>query len=133
MKSLTDVAQGAAHRAAEIIRDGARVGLDVRHKGAIDLVTQIYLAAEAAIREHLQTHTPDIPILAEEGGGPWDVATRWIVDPLDGTTNFVHAQQSFLQPAFANAASCCAEQPESQLGDGFHIRFNWVWLEHHRA
>jgi len=95
MKTLVDVAQNAAHKAAEIIRDGAQGVLDVQHKGAIDLVTQVDLAAEAAIREYLQQHTPDIPILAEEGGGPWDAANRWIVDPLDGTTNFVHGYPSY--------------------------------------
>jgi len=95
MMSLADVAQGAALKAAEIIRDGAGAGLDVRHKGAIDLVTQIDLAAEEAIRTYLRSHTPEIPILAEEGGGPWDASTRWIVDPLDGTTNFVHGYPSY--------------------------------------
>jgi myo-inositol-1(or 4)-monophosphatase len=95
MMTLADVAQGAAQKAAAIIRDGAGTRLDVRHKGAIDLVTHIDLAAESAIREYLQSQTPDIPVLAEEGGGPWDVETRWIVDPLDGTTNFVHGYPSY--------------------------------------
>lgn len=59
----------------------------VHHKGAIDLVTEVDLASEAAIREVLAAS--GIPVQAEEGGG---VArgTRWVVDPLDGTTNFVH-------------------------------------------
>ena len=89
------VAEAAARCAAEIIRDSKSGGLQVQHKGVIDLVTQIDLAAEAAIREHLTRETPDIPILAEEGGGAWDAKTRWIVDPLDGTTNFVHGYPSY--------------------------------------
>ena len=64
--------------------------LSVRHKGAFDLVTQADLASERAIREVLAAHTPDVPILGEEGGGGADAATRWVVDPIDGTTNFVH-------------------------------------------
>jgi len=63
---------------------------DVQHKGEVDLVTEVDLASERAIRDVLQRHTPDIPILGEEGGGAEGLATRWIVDPLDGTTNFVH-------------------------------------------
>ncbi len=62
----------------------------VHHKGAVDLVTEVDLASEAAIREILARHTPDIPVLGEEGGGGDGAATRWVVDPLDGTTNFVH-------------------------------------------
>ena len=92
---LQDVAETAAREAARIIQAGAGSRLQVQHKGEIDLVTQIDLAAESAIRACLEKHTPDIPILAEEGGGPWDVDTRWIVDPLDGTTNFVHGYPSY--------------------------------------
>lgn len=66
--------------------DGARIA----RKGDIDLVTRIDLAAEAAIQAVLVARTPDIPILAEESGGARSATTRWIVDPLDGTTNFVH-------------------------------------------
>jgi myo-inositol-1(or 4)-monophosphatase len=95
MNSLAEVAEGAALKAAQIIRTGAGAGLNIRHKGAIDLVTQIDLEAEAAIRKHLAAHTPEIPVLAEEGGGAWDAETRWIVDPLDGTTNFVHGYPSY--------------------------------------
>ena len=93
--NLRAVAEQAARQAGAIIQAGAGNGLDIRHKGTIDLVTQIDLAAEEAIRSCLREHTPDIPILAEEGGGPWDKDTRWIVDPLDGTTNFVHGYPSY--------------------------------------
>jgi len=68
-------------------RDGPS---QVTHKGAIDLVTEVDLACETAIRNVLGRHTPDIPVLGEEGGGAEKASTRWVVDPLDGTTNFVH-------------------------------------------
>jgi myo-inositol-1(or 4)-monophosphatase len=90
-----DVAVAAAKRAGAIIAEARGTMLEVTHKGAIDMVTQVDLAAEAAIRDELTTHTPDIPILAEEGGGAWSADTRWIVDPLDGTTNFVHGYPSY--------------------------------------
>ncbi len=59
----------------------------VSHKGAIDLVTEVDLASEQAIREVLEP--TGIPVQAEEGGGAQS-GSRWVVDPLDGTTNFVH-------------------------------------------
>ncbi len=85
---MIDAAITAAHAAGEILR--TRPAHRVSHKGAVDLVTEIDLRCEAAVREVLETATPGVPILAEEGGGAWSASTRWIVDPLDGTTNFVH-------------------------------------------
>lgn len=70
-------------------------GRTVQQKGAVDLVTRIDLACEAAIREVLVRWTPGVPVLGEEGGGAREVTTRWIVDPLDGTTNFVHGFPSY--------------------------------------
>jgi myo-inositol-1(or 4)-monophosphatase len=82
------VAVEAAAAAAAILRTSDPIG--VRHKGTIDLVTEVDLRCEAAIREVLLRHLPDVPVLGEEGGGAADARTRWVVDPLDGTTNFVH-------------------------------------------
>ncbi len=84
------VAELAAKAAAEILRDRALGPDQVHRKGSVDLVTEVDLACEEAIRRVLAEHTPDIPVLGEEGGGDASVATRWVVDPLDGTTNFVH-------------------------------------------
>ncbi|MEQ1572231.1 MAG: inositol monophosphatase family protein [Myxococcota bacterium] len=82
----------AAGRVLAEARDvrAAGGGLGVRHKGAVDLVTEYDLRCEAAIREVLARHTPDVPVYGEEGGGAADARTRWVVDPIDGTTNFVH-------------------------------------------
>jgi myo-inositol-1(or 4)-monophosphatase len=82
------VAVEAALAAAAIVRQGAP--LEVRHKSAVDLVTATDVRCEQAIREVLARHTPDVPVLGEEGGGATEVNTRWVVDPIDGTTNFVH-------------------------------------------
>ncbi|MCP4808243.1 MAG: inositol monophosphatase [Proteobacteria bacterium] len=84
------LAKEAALAAGELLHDPPR--LDVRHKGAVDLVTQIDLACEDAIRAVLSRS--GIDILGEEGGGSRGL-TRWIVDPLDGTTNFVHGFPSY--------------------------------------
>lgn len=82
-----DVALEAARAAGAILAGHAATG--VRHKGAVDLVTEVDLACERAVREVLARHTPDVPVLGEEGGGR-DADTQWVLDPLDGTTNFVH-------------------------------------------
>lgn len=89
------VAVRAADRAASIIRDSAGSLDDVRVKGVNDFVTTTDEAAQSAIVETIQEAFPDDSILAEEGreseGPPVVVeGRRWIVDPLDGTTNFMH-------------------------------------------
>ena len=85
---MLPVAERAARAAGDIIRRSTAQRID--HKGEVDLVTEVDLACEAAIREILERETPGVPILGEEGGGAQRASTRWIVDPLDGTTNFVH-------------------------------------------
>lgn len=61
-------------------------------KGAIDLVTIADKECEAALTEAIRRRYPDHRILGEEGGTSGDPASpyRWIIDPLDGTTNFAH-------------------------------------------
>jgi myo-inositol-1(or 4)-monophosphatase len=88
-RGLEGVAAEAAAAAAAVLAD---VGLrsTARQKGAVDWVTEADLRAEAAVREVLARHTPDVPIVGEEGGGDRAARTAWVVDPLDGTTNFVH-------------------------------------------
>jgi len=96
---MAEVAEAAGRAGARVIQEalGRRTGRTghVRHKGAVDLVTEVDLAAESAVVSLLAERTPGVPILAEEGGGSRDATTRWIVDPLDGTTNFVHGYPSF--------------------------------------
>jgi len=86
---VISLACDVAREAGALIREG-RESLQVSHKGAVDLVTQLDLASEALIRERFGQAAPGIPILAEEEGGATESRTRWIIDPLDGTTNFVH-------------------------------------------
>jgi myo-inositol-1(or 4)-monophosphatase len=87
--ALSDLARRAALHGGQVVRD-AGSGLAVEAKGLPgDWVTEIDVASERAIRELLHEATPDIPMRGEESGG--DVGDRyWLVDPLDGTTNFVH-------------------------------------------
>lgn len=101
---MLNTAVKAARRAGAIIN---RASLDidlvkVAQKGPGDFVTEVDRAAEAAIIEILKTAYPDHGILAEESGetaGVTDDEGRhenlWIIDPLDGTTNFIHGLPSY--------------------------------------
>lgn len=92
--SLLAVAQEAVRRAtAGTVAGGWS---DLVDKGDRDLRTDADLAAEARVREYLAEATPGIPVLGEEGGGPDAGSGRlWVVDPIDGTVNFVHGLPTF--------------------------------------
>jgi myo-inositol-1(or 4)-monophosphatase len=84
-----EVARAAAVAAAQIIR--ARGSGIAEYKGAVDPVTAVDREAEAAITKVLGSHRPADGLLAEEGTGTESTSgRRWVVDPLDGTVNFLH-------------------------------------------
>ena len=86
-----DAALSAAKEAGEVLRKGFSAEHTITYKGEVDLVTEVDEEAERVIREELLGTFPSHGMLAEEGGelaGEKDV--RWIVDPLDGTTNYAH-------------------------------------------
>ncbi|MEM7605367.1 MAG: inositol monophosphatase family protein [Myxococcota bacterium] len=101
--SLAGTALEAARAGAEVAAQGFRKGARAALKGAIDLVTVYDTAAEARVVETLRAARPKDRILAEEGGalGNGDGAHVWIVDPIDGTTNFAHGH-----PFFACSVAC---------------------------
>ena len=93
-----------ACEAAQIARDAGQILRDrfgqphaVRFKGAIDLVTEADRAAEDLIADRLRALCPEHDLLCEEGsvGVTAGGAFRWVVDPLDGTTNFAHGLPTF--------------------------------------
>jgi myo-inositol-1(or 4)-monophosphatase len=86
-----------ARDAGQILRDRFGQPHEVRFKGAIDLVTEADRAAEDLIADRLRTFCPDHDLLCEEGSvGLTSGATYcWVVDPLDGTTNFAHGLPTF--------------------------------------
>lgn len=92
--ALINVMVRAAEKAARtLVRDFGEVEqLQVSKKGPADFVSSADLAAEKTIRAELSKARPDFGWLMEESGkgGPADARSRWIVDPLDGTTNFLH-------------------------------------------
>ena len=99
MPDYRTVAVAAAQQAGKIIADAYQTDFLVDYKeGALtNLVTEVDRRSEVAIVEILNAAFPDHRILAEEGGigssGPSPY--RWLVDPLDGTTNFAHCFPMF--------------------------------------
>ncbi|WP_263808952.1 inositol monophosphatase family protein [Salinibacter sp.] len=92
---LLDTAVQAARRAAAVIQEQAGRPGGVRDKSRNDFVTDADERAQAVIVESLRENFPRDAILAEEGAAgdgeaPVVSGRRWIVDPIDGTTNFMH-------------------------------------------
>jgi myo-inositol-1(or 4)-monophosphatase len=86
-----ETAMLAARDAGEVLREGFGQQHSVRYKGEVDLVTEVDEQAERVIREILLGAFPSYGMLAEESGrSSGEEDTRWIVDPLDGTTNYAH-------------------------------------------
>jgi myo-inositol-1(or 4)-monophosphatase len=92
MHGMVNIAVRAARRAGELmVRQLNQLeSLQVVEKSRNEFVTQVDQAAEAAIIEVIREYYPDHAILAEESGAAGDNEYQWIIDPLDGTTNYVH-------------------------------------------
>jgi myo-inositol-1(or 4)-monophosphatase len=93
MHPMLNIAVRAARRAGSVINRAALEGggFEVRAKQRNDFVTKVDHAAEAAIIETVRKAYPDHAVLAEESGAtPGQAEYQWIIDPLDGTTNFIH-------------------------------------------
>jgi myo-inositol-1(or 4)-monophosphatase len=89
--ALLQLALDAARAAGDLANRGWRKHPRSQHKGRIDLVTQFDLDSEALLRERLAATS--LPVVGEERGGEQGGephAYVWYVDPIDGTTNFVH-------------------------------------------
>ncbi len=97
MNALQNVAVMAARRGGAIlIRHLNKLDkLKVERKGHNDFVSDADRAAEEAVIEVIRNHYPDHAILAEESGMQGESDTVWIIDPLDGTTNFLHGFPQF--------------------------------------
>ncbi len=99
LSATLNVMVGAVRKAArQIRRDFNEVEqLQVSRKGAADFVTQSDIAAEKVLREELTKARPDFGFVLEEGGivQGKDKDHRWHIDPIDGTTNFIHGLPHF--------------------------------------
>ena len=95
---VLDLALSLARSAGEIQRSRYETALVVETKSApVDLVTEVDRDCEALVVEGIRGARPDDAIVAEEGSrsGDADATWRWVIDPLDGTTNFAHGYPRF--------------------------------------
>jgi myo-inositol-1(or 4)-monophosphatase len=92
MHALLNVAVMAAHRGGDtLIRSLNKLDkVKVELKGRNDFVSEIDRAAERAVIDTIHKHYPDHAILAEESGSQGESEYLWVIDPLDGTTNYLH-------------------------------------------
>jgi myo-inositol-1(or 4)-monophosphatase len=97
MQPLLNIGMRAARRAGDlIVRSLSRLdSLKIDTKSRNDFVTDIDRKSEADIIATIRRSHPDHAVLAEEGGRSGDSEFVWIIDPLDGTTNFLHGFPTF--------------------------------------
>ncbi|WP_096086793.1 inositol monophosphatase family protein [Agaribacterium haliotis] len=105
MEPMLNVALKAARKAGEVLEHAfERVDLiEIEEKGRNDFVSEVDRASEKEVIYHLKKAYPDHKFVGEESGvsGNKDSEFEWIIDPLDGTTNFLHAI-----PHFAVSIAC---------------------------
>lgn len=99
LSPLMNVMVQAAYKAAKgLIRDFGEIeNLQVSKKGPADFVSNADLRSDKVLREELSKARPSFGFLTEEGGEQEgeDPSHRWVIDPLDGTTNFLHGIPHF--------------------------------------
>ncbi|MEU7019438.1 inositol monophosphatase family protein [Streptomyces sp. NPDC046203] len=138
LSELLDLALEAGRRAGALLRDGRPDDLTVARTktSAIDVVTEMDIAAEKLITGFLAEHRPEDGVLGEEGAStPGTSGIRWIVDPLDGTVNYLYGLPTW-------AVSIAAERDgETLVGvvevplrrETFHaVRGGGAWLGERR-
>ena len=96
LPSLKDIAIKAAKKAGKLLKENLQKEKKIEFKGEVDLVTELDRASEELIIDILKSGLPESGILAEEREEIHSTnGYRWIVDPLDGTTNYAHSYPVF--------------------------------------
>jgi len=125
--ALADLALSAARAAADLVRERARghVTVAATKSSDVDVVTEADRASEELIRAHLRAARPDDGFLGEEGD---DVAShtgvRWIVDPIDGTVNFLYGIPQYAVSIAAEVAG------EVVAGVVIDVQSRTQWVGH---
>ncbi|MEV4744400.1 inositol monophosphatase family protein [Streptomyces sp. NPDC049555] len=140
--TLTDellaVALQAAELAGTLLQQGrpADLGVAATKSSAVDVVTEMDIAAEKLITDFLAEHRPHDGLLGEEGAStPGTSGVRWVVDPLDGTVNYLYGLPSW---AVSIAAELDGEAvvgvvAAPQRGETYHaVRGGGAWLGERR-
>ncbi|MFI1562302.1 inositol monophosphatase family protein [Streptomyces sp. NPDC020490] len=132
-EELLRCAQEAARRAGELLRDGRPADLAVAatKSSPIDVVTEMDIAAEKLITDLISAQRPDDGFLGEEGASTDGTSgVRWVIDPLDGTVNYLYGLPTW-------SVSIAAEQDGETVvgvvavpmrGETFHaVRGGGAW------
>lgn len=119
MREYLDIAVSAARAAGALQRERLWLEHDIAFKGESNLVTEVDTACEELIVGVIRSRCPDHDILAEENEySPLNSSCKWIIDPLDGTTNYAHGFPWF-------AVSIALEiEGEVQVGVVYHPMMN---------
>jgi myo-inositol-1(or 4)-monophosphatase len=122
LHDLIDLARhgGRIGREYFLAWEGGAAGASVETKRPRDYVSHVDRSIEQALVDRIHTHHPSHQVLGEEGAGAEGLsATKplWIIDPLDGTTNFLHGI-----PGWAVSIALCDPRPE-----GFVVRYGVVY------
>jgi myo-inositol-1(or 4)-monophosphatase len=111
-ETLLALAERAARAAGDLVRDGRRDDLAVSatKSSPTDVVTEMDTAAESLLARILLTERPEDGLLGEEGGlRPGTSGLTWVVDPIDGTVNYLYRV-----PAYAVSVAVVAGEPDPQ-------------------
>ncbi|MGX1880362.1 inositol monophosphatase family protein [Streptomyces sp. NPDC055287] len=98
LSELLELALEAARRAGALLRDGrpADLGVAATKSSPIDVVTEMDIAAEKLITGFLAEHRPEDGVLGEEGASSEGTSgVRWVIDPLDGTVNYLYGMPTW--------------------------------------
>ncbi len=96
ISQMLSVAVDAAREAGEMLLERLHSDIQISKKGRIDLVTEMDLKSEKMIVDRIHRNFSDHQILAEEGGSlAGNAPYKWVIDPLDGTTNYAHGYRFF--------------------------------------
>jgi myo-inositol-1(or 4)-monophosphatase len=106
MRDITEFLRQTLKEAGAVLHEGFRTRETAyERKGAVDLVTKWDMQSEQVIRERILKQFPTHALCGEEGGGTFTQdGYLWVVDPLDGTTNFVHKH-----PYYSVSIACCKD------------------------
>lgn len=118
-----DVARKAAQVGGDVLSGYFRQGIEMREKRSCDLVSNADLESEQAIADVIRSTFPDHAILGEEAHtGDADAPHLWVIDPLDGTTNFAHDIPHFAVSIayYQSGEPVCGVIYNPARGDWFH-------------
>lgn len=133
--ALAELALEAARAAAELVRERAAdgVGVAATKTSDSDPVTEADRASEALIRSHIARRRPDDAFLGEEGDDvPGSSGVRWIIDPIDGTVNFLYGIPQYAVSIAAEVAGTAGLGPRVVAGVVLNVATGVEYVAHDR-